>query len=58
MRAARNGAYAGWGEALIDGDVIAFLPPVSGGATTALVDGPIDVEGLERAVAMPATEPW
>ena len=49
--AARNGAYAGWGDALIDGDLIAFLPPVSGGATTALVDGPIDVEGLERAVA-------
>ena len=44
VRAARNGAYAGWDEALIDGDVIAFLPPVSGGATTALVDGPIDVE--------------
>ena len=31
--------------------MIAFLPPVSGGATTALVDGPIDVERLERAVA-------
>ena len=36
---------------MVEGDVIAFLPPVSGGATTALVDGPIDVEGLERAVA-------
>jgi molybdopterin synthase catalytic subunit len=36
---------------LADDDVIAFLPPVSGGATTALVDGPIDVEALERLVA-------
>ena len=51
VRAARNGAYAGWDDGLIDGDVIAFLPPVSGGATTALVDEPIDVETLERAVA-------
>ena len=51
VRAARNGAYAGWDDTLIDGDLIAFLPPVSGGATTALVDGPIDVESLERAVA-------
>ncbi len=52
VRAARNGAYAGWDDTLIEGDVIAFLPPVSGGATTALVEGPIDVESLERAVAM------
>lgn len=51
VRAARNGAYAGWDDALIDGDVIAFLPPVSGGATAELVDGPIDVERLERVVA-------
>jgi MoaE-MoaD fusion protein len=54
VRAARNGAYAGWREPLAAGDVIAFLPPVSGGATTALVDGPIDVGSLERAVAQPA----
>ena len=51
VRAARNGVYAAWHELLTDDDVIAFLPPVSGGATTALVDGPIDVEGLERTVA-------
>ena len=51
VRPARNGAYAAWDDALTDDDVIAFLPPVSGGATTALVDAPIDVEGLERAVA-------
>ncbi len=31
VRAARNGAYTGWGVPLADGDEIAFLPPVSGG---------------------------
>ena len=51
VRAARNGVYAAWDACLADDDVIAFLPPVSGGATTALVTGPIDVEALERAVA-------
>ncbi len=51
VRAAHNGAYAAWEDVLADGDVIAFLPPVSGGATTALVDGPIDVASLEGAVA-------
>ncbi|HSI99127.1 MAG TPA: molybdenum cofactor biosynthesis protein MoaE [Patescibacteria group bacterium] len=51
VRAARNGAYAAWDEPVADDDVIAFLPPVSGGATTALAAGPIDVAALERAVA-------
>ncbi|MEO5985812.1 MAG: molybdenum cofactor biosynthesis protein MoaE [Candidatus Limnocylindria bacterium] len=51
VRAARNGVYAAWDDQLADDDVIAFLPPVSGGATTALVDVPIDVPALERAVA-------
>jgi MoaE-MoaD fusion protein len=50
VRAARNGRYAAWDELLADGDTIALLPPVSGGATTALVAGPIDVGALERAV--------
>ena len=50
VRAARNGRYAGWDEALVDGDTVAFLPPVSGGAVTGLTDGPIDVEALERSV--------
>ncbi len=53
VRPARAGRYAGWGERLADGDTIAFLPPVSGGATSALVDGPIDVAALERAAADP-----
>lgn len=50
VRAARNGVYAAWHDRLADDEVIAFLPPVSGGATTALVDGPIDLDALERAV--------
>ncbi|HEX5039282.1 MAG TPA: molybdenum cofactor biosynthesis protein MoaE [Candidatus Limnocylindria bacterium] len=49
VRAARNGAYAGWHEPLADGDVVALLPPVSGGSS-ALTDGPIDVAALERSV--------
>jgi molybdopterin synthase catalytic subunit/molybdopterin converting factor small subunit len=51
VRAARNGVYAPWDQQLTDDDVIAFLPPVSGGATTALAAGPIDVTALEREVA-------
>ncbi|HET8778112.1 MAG TPA: molybdenum cofactor biosynthesis protein MoaE [Candidatus Limnocylindria bacterium] len=50
VRAARNGVYAPWDVALADGDVVAFLPPVSGGAG-GLTDGPIDVEALEASVA-------
>lgn len=51
VRAARNGVYAAWTDPCIDDDVIAFLPPVSGGATTDLVAGPIDVQELERSAA-------
>jgi molybdopterin synthase catalytic subunit len=51
VRAARNGAYAAWGTALVDGDEVAFLPPVSGGGPSGLTDAPIDVAGLEAAVA-------
>ncbi len=50
VRAARNGVYATWDTDLADDDMIAFLPPVSGGATTALVDTPIDLAALERTV--------
>jgi molybdopterin synthase catalytic subunit len=49
VRAARNGAYVGWDEPLAEGDVVAFLPPVSGGSA-ALTDGAIDVAALERSV--------
>jgi molybdopterin synthase catalytic subunit/molybdopterin converting factor small subunit len=50
VRAARNGVYAPWDVMLADGDVVAFLPPVSGGAG-GLTDEPIDVEALEASVA-------
>jgi molybdopterin synthase catalytic subunit/molybdopterin converting factor small subunit len=50
-RVARNGSYASWDEALADGDEVALLPPVSGGATAGLTAGPIDVAALEAAVA-------
>ena len=55
VRAARNGAYAAWADPLVGGDVVAFLPPVSGGATTGLVEGPIDVDALARAIASSGT---
>ena len=51
VRAARNGVYAAWDLSVADDDVIAFLPPVSGGARASLVDGPIDLARLERSVA-------
>lgn len=51
VRPARNGVYVAWDLAVADDDVIAFLPPVSGGARASLVDGPIDIAGLERGVA-------
>lgn len=49
VRAARNAAYAHWDDALADGDEVAFLPPVSGGAPSlvGLTEGRIDVAALE-----------
>ena len=51
VRAAHNGAYADWSRSLADGDEVAFLPPVSGGAVTGLSSQPIDVAALEAALA-------
>ena len=52
VRAARNGAYAAWDETLVNGDEVAFLPPVSGGETrTAIVEGPIDERAVEADLA-------
>jgi molybdopterin synthase catalytic subunit/molybdopterin converting factor small subunit len=53
VRAAHNGAYADWSAGLAEGDVVAFLPPVSGGAYTTITDQPIDVQALEAAAAQP-----
>ena len=50
VRPARNGAYAGWETALVDGDEVAFLPPVSGGGPSGLTRASIDVAALEAAV--------
>ncbi len=53
VRPARGGAYADWDTPLVDGDEVAFLPPVSGGAIMALTDQPIDVAALEAELARP-----
>lgn len=52
VRPARNGHAASWDEQLADGDEIAFLPPVSGGAApVGLCQGPIDLAALERVAS-------
>jgi molybdopterin synthase catalytic subunit len=46
-----NGAYSGRDATLHEGDEVAFLPPVSGGAGRCrLVEGPLDVGVLHREV--------
>lgn len=55
LRAARNEEFVGWDERLADGDRVAFIPPVSGGAA-ALIEitaNPLDARRLESAVAHP-----
>ena len=47
VRAARNAAYVPWRAELHDGDEVAFLPPVSGGAEPiAVTDAPIRLDEL------------
>jgi MoaE-MoaD fusion protein len=57
IRPARNQELATWGEPVVDGDEIAFIPPVSGGrapeaeALVELSAEPLDARRLEEAVA-------
>jgi molybdopterin synthase catalytic subunit len=52
VRAARNGVYAEWETPLTDGDEVAFLPPVSGGAPlVGMTSEIVDVPALEASVA-------
>jgi MoaE-MoaD fusion protein len=55
VRAAVNQEFAGWDDALAEGDEVAFIPPVSGGADNGvlfeLTDQPLDARRLEVAVA-------
>ncbi len=53
-QAARNGEAVGWDEQLTDGDEVAFLPPVSGGAVDppiGLSAGPIDIAAMEEVAS-------
>ncbi|MGH7902605.1 MAG: molybdenum cofactor biosynthesis protein MoaE [Candidatus Dormibacteraceae bacterium] len=56
LRVARNQGFCEWDQALSDGDELAFIPPVSGGAAGALLEitpAPLDARRLEAAVANP-----
>lgn len=56
VRPARNQAFCEWDDELQDGDELAFIPPVSGGAPRPLLEiteEPLDARRLEAAVARP-----
>lgn len=48
-----NGEYAPLEQPLRDGDEVAFIPPVSGGALYRIVEEEISLDELSRAVASP-----
>ena len=54
VRVAVNEEYAGWNTAVGDGDVVAFLPPVAGGAgervDVRVTDSALDASAVERSL--------
>lgn len=58
IRPARNHDFCGWEEPVAEGDEVAFIPPVSGGAgnlcALEITHDPLDPRRLEAAVASPA----
>jgi len=56
VRPAVNQEFAAWDDTLAEGDEVAFIPPVSGGAARTLykvVETPLDVREVIRAVEDP-----
>lgn len=58
VRAALNQEFADWDEVVSDGDEVAFIPPVSGGAHVVgvlfeVTTEPLDARRVEQAVAHP-----
>ena len=55
IRPARNQDFCEWDTVLADGDEVAFIPPVSGGAGAfiELTGGPLDARHLEASVMDP-----
>jgi MoaE-MoaD fusion protein len=53
VRVAVNETYAEWDQPVVDGDAVAFIPPVAGGATSVhvrLTDAQLDARALEQRV--------